>query len=138
MFGIDGHVEPGPAFPTPPPPQFGIDDVFRFVVHAMQTYGAEVVFDFYRLAGGPYGHALPASVTWNLNRKGGIVYGRTVYSGFPPIFFSFPTDRTQRTISAYLSSTEFVRVTYLDSTGFKVPVARRDQLACASTVPEEK
>lgn len=130
MYGLDGHTEPGPAFPNPPPPQFAIDDVFRFVVHVMQTYGAEVVFDFYRLPGGPYGYALPASVTWNLNRKERTVYCRTIYSGFPPVFFSFPADRTRRTVAEYLSDTQFVRVTYLDATGFKVHVARREQLAC--------
>ena len=100
------------------------EDVFRYVVYSMQK-GSSVVFDFYRLPGGPYGYALPASVVLEYNTGDRSVKGKTIYSGYPIIQFDFPKDKTQKIVQMYLRAPGFRRVSYMDSTGFKVPIKLR-------------
>ncbi len=98
------------------------EDLFKYIVYLMQK-GTSIVFDFYRLPGGPYGYALPASIVLDMQ------HGKVEYSGYPIILFEFPKKDTQEIVLKYLASPGFRRVSYMDSTGFKVLIARIDQIS---------
>ena len=108
-----------------PQSQFTVNDIFKYIVYVMQK-GASVVFDFYKLEGGPYGYSLPASIVLTLDK--GIIGGKVIYSGYPPILYTIPTKKTRKLAETYLTHRYFERVSYIDVTGFKMLIARKSQL----------
>ena len=115
-----------------PDSHFSLEEVFCFIIMVLRDRKrmapGGVMLDFYRLPGGPYGYALPANITLRCNCQDGAIEQTTVYSGYPPLFGRFPLQEAEERIKGYLSMADFERVSYLDVSGFKQPIATKRQL----------
>lgn len=103
-----------------PQPTFSQDDIFRFVVFALQN-GLEVVFDFYKSSASTYLKMIDKDT----------IRGKTVYTGYGEFCFQFPIQKTEFMVLQYLDMKDFERVSYIDSTDFKNVVARKCQIVVA-------
>ena len=119
-----------PAILKPPKPEkiFTGDDIFRFVVWALQA-GHDIHFDFRKLKGGPYGYSLPATIVWGYDRQGRMVHGKIMWAGYPSIAFGFPAKKTKAMVYDYLEKPFFERIQYTDARSFKVMVAMKSQIS---------